>query len=55
VAQLTPIPSSRVEQLSLAGRARPAKLDVAALPTPEPAPGLDLSGALAAQRDAERY
>ena len=53
VAQLTPIPSSRLEQLSLAGRARPAKLDIAALPAPGPGP--DLSGELAAQRDAERY
>ena len=53
VAQLTPIPSSRLEQLSLAGHARPAKLDLAALPAPRPGP--DLSGELAAQRDAERY
>jgi prevent-host-death family protein len=53
VAQLTPIPASRLEQLVEAGRARAAKHDVAGLPSPEPGP--DLSGALAAQRDAERY
>ena len=53
VAQLTPIPSSRVEQLVQAGRARPAKHAISALPTPRPGP--DLSGELAAQRDAERY
>jgi prevent-host-death family protein len=53
VAQLTAIPASRVEQLVEAGRARPAKHDIAALPAPRPGP--DLSRELAAQRDAERY
>ena len=53
VAQLTQIPSSQVEQLIEAGRARPAKRDIAALPAPRPGP--DLSSALAVQRDAERY
>jgi prevent-host-death family protein len=53
VAQLTPIPASRLEQLVDAGRARAAKHDIAALPSPEPGP--DLSGELAAQRHAERY
>ncbi len=53
VAQLTPIPSSRVEQLVEAGCARRAKRDVATLPAPRPGP--DLSGELAAQRDTERY
>lgn len=53
VAQLMPIPSSRIEQLVEAGRARLARHDVATLPTPRPGP--DLSGELAAQRDAERY
>jgi prevent-host-death family protein len=53
VAQLTPIPSSLLEQLCSAGRARPAKVDVADLPAPRPGP--DLSGELAAQRNAERY
>jgi prevent-host-death family protein len=53
VAQLTPIPRSRLEQLVEAGRARSARRDVADLPAPEPGP--ELSAALAAQRDAERY
>lgn len=53
VAQLTPIPASRVERLVAAGRARPAKHGIAALPAPRPGPVL--SAALAAQRDAERY
>ncbi len=53
VAQLTPIPSSRIEQLVQAGRARPAKHDITALP--EPSSGPDLSAELAAQRAAERY
>ena len=53
VAQLTPIPASRVAQLVAAGLARPAKHDIADLPSPEPGP--DLSGELAAQRDGERY
>lgn len=53
VAQLTPIPSSRLEQLVAAGRARPARLELDALPEPQPGP--DLSGELASQRDAERY
>jgi prevent-host-death family protein len=53
VAQLTPIPASRLEQLVEAGRARPARRVLADLPAPEPGP--DLSGELAAQRDAERY
>lgn len=53
VAQLTPIPSSRVEQLIQAGRACRAKNGVGALQAPSPGP--DLSGELTAQRDAERY
>ncbi len=53
VAQLMPIPSSRLQQLIEAGRARPARHDLADLPPPEPGP--DLSGELAAQRVAERY
>ncbi len=53
VAQLTPIPASRLEELVGAGRARPAKFDLADLPSPEPGP--DLSGALAADRAADRY
>lgn len=53
VAQLTPIPASRLDQLVDTGRARRAGRDLAGLPAPEPGP--DLSGELAAQRDAERY
>jgi prevent-host-death family protein len=53
VAQLTPIPASRVEQLVEAGHARPPRRVLADLPAPEPGP--DLSAELAAQRDAERY
>ena len=53
VAQLTPIRASRLEQLLDAGRARAAKHDIAALPSPEPGP--NLSAELAAQRGAERY
>jgi len=53
VAQLTPIPASRLAQLVAAGLARPAKHDLADLPSP--APGPDLSDVLAAQRDAEQY
>jgi len=53
VAQLTAIPSSRLQRLIEMGRARPAKYDVAGLPSPEPGP--DLSRELAAQRAAERY
>lgn len=52
VAQLTPLPEARLEQLVGAGRARPAKRDIGGLPVPEPGP--DLSGELAAQREAER-
>ena len=53
VAQLTRIPTSRLQQLVEAGRARPARRTLADLPAPEPGP--DLTGELAAQRDAERY
>lgn len=53
VAQLTRIPTSRLQQLVEAGRARPARRPLGDLPAPEPGP--DLSGELAAQRDAERY
>jgi prevent-host-death family protein len=53
VAQLTPIPRSRLEQLVEAGRARPPRRDIVGLPAPEPGP--ELSDDLASQRDAERY
>ena len=53
VAQLTPIPSSRLQQLVEAGRARPARRSLADLPAPDPGP--DVAGELTAQRAAERY
>ena len=53
VAQLTRIPTSRLQQMVEAGRARPARRSLGDLPAPEPGP--DLSAELAAQRDAERY
>jgi prevent-host-death family protein len=53
VAQLTPIASSRLEQLRRAGRVRPAQRRIADLP--EPVEGPSLSAELAAMRDAERY
>jgi prevent-host-death family protein len=52
VAQLSPLPASPLARLLSAGRARPPRGDVAALPTPMPGPGL--SEVLAAQRDDER-
>lgn len=53
VAQLTAIPSSRLHQLLDAGGARAARHPITGLPAPEPGP--NLSGELAAMRDAERY
>jgi prevent-host-death family protein len=53
VALLTPIPATALQALLAAGRGRKARRDVAGLPSP--APGPDLSGTLAAMRDAERY
>ena len=53
VAQLTGIPSSRLQALLEAGRGRRARRNLAELPAPEEAP--DLSGELAAMRDEERY
>ena len=53
VAQLTALPSSRLETLLAAGRGRRARRDVTALSAPDAGP--DLSGELAAMRDAERY
>lgn len=52
VAQLTPIPASPLHQLMAAGRLRSPRRDILALTAPEPGP--DLSGELAAMRDAER-
>lgn len=40
VAQLTPLPTSRLDQLIAAGLAIPAKGDLRDLPEPEPIPGV---------------
>ena len=53
VALVTAIRSSRLQQIVAAGRARPALRRLADLPAP--APGPDVSSALAAMRDEERY
>lgn len=53
VAQLSPIPWSVKQRLQIAGRLRLPRRAISDLP--EPAPGPDLSGELAAMRDAERY
>lgn len=53
VALLTPIPSSRVDQLIASGRARAARRDIAALDAPEPGP--PLTHAVISTRDTERY
>ncbi len=54
VAQITPLPSSPLQRLVDAGRARPARRDPRQLPAPLPGGG-DVSSALAEMRDAERY
>jgi prevent-host-death family protein len=53
VARMTAIPKSRLRELIDAGRARPARRELAELPLPEPGP--DLSRALTEMRDDERY
>lgn len=53
VAQLTPIPASRLQQLIASGSVRPARLDIRALPHPRAGPALSVE--LAAMRDSERY
>jgi len=53
VAQLTPIPSSRLAELTEAGHARRPRRDIATLPAPKPGP--DLTADLIATRDTERY
>lgn len=53
VARMTAIPKSRLRALIDAGRARPARREIANLSVPEPGP--DLSRALSEMRDAERY
>ncbi len=56
VAQLGPLPASRLESLLLAGLARPAKLALADLepPPPKRRGRRPLSGVLAEMRDEER-
>ncbi|HVV30494.1 MAG TPA: type II toxin-antitoxin system prevent-host-death family antitoxin [Mycobacteriales bacterium] len=53
VAQLTAIPSSPLQRMLDAGRARPPRRPLGDLPAPEKGP--NLSEELAAMRDAERY
>lgn len=52
VAQLTPLPTTRLQQLLDGGRARPARRRIETLPRPKAGPGL--STELAAMRNAER-
>jgi len=53
VAQMTPLPVSRLRSLIESGRARVAHRDIADLPVPPRGPGI--SAALAEMRDAERH
>ncbi len=55
VAQLTPLPTSRLDQLVAAGLATPATRDIRDLPAPEPHPAgpTVLSAALMAERDED--
>ncbi|WP_156251826.1 type II toxin-antitoxin system Phd/YefM family antitoxin [Pseudactinotalea terrae] len=53
VAQLTPLPSSKLQALIVAGGARPARYDLADLD--EPPSGPPLSEVLAQARENERY
>jgi prevent-host-death family protein len=53
VAQLTPIPSSRLEELIAAGHARRPRRDIATLQAPKPGP--NLTEDLIAIRNTERY
>jgi prevent-host-death family protein len=53
VAQLTPIPTSRLRALVAGGNARPALHDITLLAAP--AAGPNLSVELAAMRDDERF
>lgn len=53
VAQMTPIPMSRLRDLIETGRARPPRRRIEDLPPPEPGPSL--TKALLAMRDEERY
>lgn len=53
VAQLSPIPMSRLQALIEAGCVRPARRDLAELGPP--APGPSVTDELGAMRDAERW
>lgn len=53
VAQLIPLPASRLEALVAAGQARPARRDIASLAVPTVE--LDLSSELRQMRGDERY
>lgn len=53
VAQMTSIPTSPLQRMLNAGRARPPRHDIRDLPAPQAGP--DLSAELAAIRDSERY
>ena len=52
VAQMTPLPGGRVQELVESGRARPPRRSIAQLPRRRPGPSL--SDALIALRDDER-
>jgi prevent-host-death family protein len=52
VAQLSPLPTTRLRALIDAGRARPPRRDITDLPAPRRGPAL--SAVLAAMRDDER-
>ncbi|HNQ99172.1 MAG TPA: type II toxin-antitoxin system prevent-host-death family antitoxin [Trueperaceae bacterium] len=53
VAEMRPVSTSILDRLVESGHARPPRRDIRKLPAPEPGP--NLSAALAAMRDAERY
>ncbi len=53
VAQMTPLPASRIAALIEAGLARPARLSLAELPEPKPGPAL--TPVLNEMREDERY
>ena len=53
VAQMTPLPTSRLESLIGQGKARPAKTDISKLAPPTAGP--ELSATLTAMRDDERF
>lgn len=53
VAQMTPIPTSRLQGVLNAGYGRRARRPIATLPAPEPGPSL--SAAISAMRGDERF